>query len=92
MSFENIFAVKDMKERCCSVKKKKEIICVQGQGIQKTKKKKGLGILGRTNVHFLMEIHPAALHLARETRAWATNTACFKSGTFEIGVTGEYCF
>lgn len=70
-----------------------EIICVQRQDIQKRRrKKKPLGILGRTNIHFLMEIHPAALPLACGTRARATNTACFKSGTFEIGVEGEYCF
>lgn len=56
------------------------------------KKKKWFSILGRTNVRFLMEIHHVALNLAHKTRARATDAACFKSGTFEKGVAGEYCF
>lgn len=27
-----------------------------------------------------------------KTRARAANMVCFKSGTFEIGAAGEYCF
>lgn len=65
-------------------------MCAKAGHLKRRGEKKRLGILGRTNVRFLVEIHPAALHLARGRRA--TNTACFKSGTFDIGVAGEYCF
>lgn len=71
---------------------KKNYMCAKAGHPKKKKKKKWLSILGRTNVRFLMEIHHVASNLARKTRARATNTACFKSGTFEIGVAGEYCF
>lgn len=77
-------------ERMLLLSKKKLYVC-KGRASKKEKKKR-FSILGRTNVRFLMEIHHVALNLAHKTRARATNAVCFKSGTFEKGVAGEYCF